>query len=112
MPPSGRTISFLLLFLLAGLWGSTYMFIKIAVETITPITMVAARVTISAVVMLVYMRVIGTRLPKDAKSWFLLSIVGVTGNGVAFMFLTWGVRAIDSGLVAILLSTNPIFTTY
>jgi drug/metabolite transporter (DMT)-like permease len=109
-PRSTRTADFLLLFLLAALWGSSYMFIKIAVVTVTPITLVAVRVTVSAVAMLAYLRVIGVRLPKDAKSWIVISIVGVSGNTFAFLFLAWGVRAIDSGLAAILLSTVPLFT--
>jgi len=107
---SSRVANFALLFLLAALWGSSYLFIKIAVVTVTPITLVAARVTISAVAMLVYLRLIDVRLPADRKSWYLISLVGVTGNTFAFLFLTWGVRAIDSGLAAILLSTVPLFT--
>lgn len=110
MPAPDRTVSFLLLFLLAGLWGSSYLFIKIAVETITPLTLVAGRVTLSALVMLAYMKAIGTRLPTDARSWILLSGVGLTGNALAFIFLAWGVRDIDSGLAAILISTTPLFT--
>jgi drug/metabolite transporter (DMT)-like permease len=107
---SSRVANFALLFLLAALWGSSYVFIKIAVVTITPITFVAARVTISAAAMLIYLRLIDIRLPADRGSWFLISLVGVTGNTFALLFLTWGVRAIDSGLAATLLATVPLFT--
>ena len=44
-----KGMEYILLLALAGLWGSSYLFLKIAVETIPPITLIASRVTIAAI---------------------------------------------------------------
>ena len=58
-----------LLLLLATLWGASYTFIKIGVETIPPITFIAARTLIAGAILLAVMRSRGLRLPSDAATW-------------------------------------------
>ena len=58
-----------LLLLLASLWGASYTFIKIGVETIPPITLIAARTLIAGVILLAVMRWRGLRCRRDAATW-------------------------------------------
>ena len=58
---------FALLGLLALLWGSSYLFIKIAVAEISPFTLIAARVSIAAAALFVAMRIVGARLPRGGE---------------------------------------------
>jgi drug/metabolite transporter (DMT)-like permease len=90
------------LFALAILWGASYTFIKIAVETVPPLTIVATRVSIAAVLLLVVVRYQGLRMPRDARTWRAFF--------VPFTLISWGEQFIDSSLAGILNATPPLFT--
>lgn len=104
-----RTVAYLLLMLLATLWGSSYGLIKLGVETIPPLTFAALRTTIAAAVLLVVLRLRGVRLPQDAATWKLFLIQGALGSIVPFTLLSWAQRTVDASLATILNSTSPIF---
>jgi drug/metabolite transporter (DMT)-like permease len=95
--------------LLALLWGASYLFIKIAVAEIPPISLIALRAVIATaflVSVLVWRR---EHLPRDAKSWCMLLVQSfLTGIG-AWTVLAWGQQYVDSGLASVLNSTSPIF---
>ena len=67
-------IELLLLGLLATLWGSSYLFIKIAVAEIPPITLVAARVSGAALLLCIVMVWRREPLPADSGTWGMLGI--------------------------------------
>lgn len=95
--------------LLALLWGSSYLFIKIAVATIPPITLIAARVTIAALVLVAVVAWRGDRLPRDGRSWRRLLVQAFLNSIGAWTVLAWGQQYVDSGLASVLNSTSPIF---
>lgn len=99
----------MLLVLLAFLWGSSYLLIKIAVSEIPPITLVAARVSLALVFILVVMFWQGLRFPTDWKTWQMLFIQAIFNSIGAWTVLAWGQQHIDSGLASVLNSTAPIF---
>ena len=102
-----------LLGLLAGLWGSSYLFAKVALATIPPLTLVALRVTIAAVLLLLLvLRAQGVRMPRDAKSWRLLLIQASLNSIAPWTVLAWGQQYVDSGLAGVLNSTSPIFVFF
>lgn len=63
-----------LLALLAILWGSSYLFIKIAVAEIPPITLIALRVLGAAIFLMIVMGLRSEKLPRDAKTWRMLLV--------------------------------------
>ena len=63
-----KGMEYILLLALAGLWGSSYLFLKIAVETIPPITLIASRVTIAAILLSVIVVWKGETFPRDGKT--------------------------------------------
>ena len=71
--PAARS-EYALLGLLALLWGSSYLFIGIAVETIPPVSLIALRVSIAAVVLLAIAAAQGHRLPRDRGTWAQLVV--------------------------------------
>jgi drug/metabolite transporter (DMT)-like permease len=101
-----------LLGLLAGLWGSSYLLIKIAVATIPPITLIAMRVSIAAVFLLIVMRYQGTRFPKEWSTWRMLLIQAFFNSIASWTVLAWGQQYVDSGLAGVLNSTSPIFVFF
>ena len=108
-PKITPTVELALLCLLALLWGSSYLLIKVAVETIAPVTLIAARVTIAAVFLLAVIRRAGERLPRDRRTWRRLFVQAVFNSIGAWTVLAWGQQYVDSGLASVLNSTSPIF---
>lgn len=98
-----------LLGLLAGLWGSSYLFAKVALATIPPLTLAATRVTIAAAVLATVARLAGASWPKDGKTWRSLFVQSLLNSTLAWSILAWGQQYVDSGLAGVLNSTSPIF---
>ena len=101
--------NFLWLVLLASLWGPAFLLMKVAVEDIPPLTIVAGRVTIAAIVLYVVLKGQGYSLPKFGKVWKHFAIAGLTLNALPYVLLSWGEQYIDSALASILIGTDPIF---
>jgi drug/metabolite transporter (DMT)-like permease len=64
----GLAAEFLLLGVLALLWGSSYLFIKVAVTEIPPVTLIVARASIAAVFLMAVVRFRGDTLPRDGRT--------------------------------------------
>jgi drug/metabolite transporter (DMT)-like permease len=90
-----------LLAILALLWGSSYLFIKVAVAEIPPITLIASRVSIAAIFLLGVMLWRGERLPQDGRTWRMLFVQAMFNSIGAWTILAWGQQYVDSGLVMI-----------
>ncbi|HET9878863.1 MAG TPA: EamA family transporter [Candidatus Limnocylindria bacterium] len=102
-------LEWLVFFALACAWGSSYLFIKIGIETLTPLTLVAARVAIGAMVLAVVMRLTRQALPRERRVYGHMVVVALLGIVIPFTLITWGEQTIDSGLAAILTGTVPLF---
>jgi len=100
----------LYLFALAILWGTSFLFVKIAVRTIAPATLVAARFVIAAAVLSVAVRARGLRLPTSRRVWSHYLLMGVIGNSLPFTLIAWGQIRVDVGLAGILLGVMPLMT--
>lgn len=98
--------------LLALLWGSSYLFVKIAVAEIPPVTLIAMRVTIAAILLLGVVYLKGDTLPRDPRTWKMLFIQSVFNSIGAWTILAWGQQYVDSGLASVLNSTAPIFVFF
>ena len=100
----------LLLVVLATLWGASYTFIKIGVETIPPVTLIAGRTLIAAALLLALAYWTGLPLPRDAATWRRFLIQACLNSAIPFTLIAWGERSVDAGLATVLNSTAPIFT--
>jgi drug/metabolite transporter (DMT)-like permease len=99
-----------LLFLLATLWGASYIFIKLGVATIAPITLIAARTAIAGLLLLAIMRWRGVKIPRDGATWRRFLLQACLNSVIPWTLLAWGERSVDAGLATILNSASPIFT--
>ncbi len=99
-----------LLVLLGCLWGSSYTFIKIGIETIPPLTLIAARTAIAGSILTVVMFWRGLRLPRDQALWKMFAIQAVLNSVLPFTLIAWAEHHIDAGLAVILNSLTPVFT--
>jgi drug/metabolite transporter (DMT)-like permease len=96
--------------LLALIWGSSFLFIRIGVEQLPAFQLVFIRTGIAAVglIMVVYLR--GKRLPTDWRSIGDLLVLGVVNTVLPFALITWGEMHIESGLASVLQGTAALFT--
>jgi drug/metabolite transporter (DMT)-like permease len=96
--------------LLALIWGSSYLFIRIGVEQLPPFQLVFIRTGIAAIGLnsMVYLR--GKRMPLDWKSAGDLLFLGIVNTVIPFALITWGETRIESGLASVLQGTAALFT--
>lgn len=105
---NGRT--FLKVASLSLLWGPAFLYMHVAVKEIPPLTLVAARVSLAALILLTILKLQGRSLPKSRTSWKQFAFTGLTYNALPFFLLSWGQQYIDSALAAILVGSTPLFT--
>jgi drug/metabolite transporter (DMT)-like permease len=101
-----------LLALLALIWGSSFLFIKVAVRDLAPSTLVAGRLALAALVLAVVVPATvgsGTVVREVREHWRALVVVGLVNMAVPFWLLSWGETRIDSGLASIIQASVPIF---
>ncbi len=98
------------LLFLAVLWSSSFLVIKVAVETIPPLTLTAIRLFVAMIFLWVILIIKGDKLPMTGRAWFMCALVGFFGNVLPFSLIGWGEEVVDSGLTAILMAMMPLST--
>ncbi|CAL9303430.1 DMT family transporter [Streptomyces sp. SudanB52_2052] len=95
---------------LACAWGSSFLFIKVALEGLTPAQVVWGRLVLGALALCAVMAVTRSRIPRDAGLWLRLSVVSVLLCVVPFLLFSWAEQHLDSGMASILNATTPLLT--
>ncbi|MBA2701823.1 MAG: EamA family transporter [Chloroflexi bacterium] len=99
-----------LIFAALGLmWGSSYLFIKLAVDSFGTFTLISLRLLIGAAVLWVVLRLSGTALPRNRRIYGHLLVMSVINIALPFALITWAEQSVDSALAAILNSSVPLF---
>jgi drug/metabolite transporter (DMT)-like permease len=98
------------LFALTLMWGSSFLFTKIAVGALPPTVIVTARLAIAALVLLPLAVALSSSAPRGVRLWLFFGLIAFVGNLLPFSLITWGQRGIDSGLAAILMAVMPLAT--
>jgi drug/metabolite transporter (DMT)-like permease len=109
----GQTLSpveGLMLAALAAIWSVVYVFNRVALDDLPPLTIALGRVGLAALVLQAVVRLSGVRLPRDARSWSAFLVMGALANVLPFALINWGQTRIEGGLAAILNTTTPLFT--
>lgn len=94
---------------LCGIWGSTWLFIKLGLSDLPPFTFAGIRFVIACTILFSLIRIRGIQLPKARGDWILLAITGILAFGLNYGLLFWGEQYISSGLAALLQATIPAF---
>lgn len=97
-----------LLLAASALVGSTFLFINVAVEEVSPLVIAALRALISALICWAVMRAYGVRLPRTRRGWTALFWLGLLTSAIPFATVAWGQQHIESGMGGILFGTMPI----
>ncbi|HEX9331571.1 MAG TPA: DMT family transporter, partial [Anaerolineales bacterium] len=96
--------------LLGAIWSSSFMWIKIAVQEISPIMLVAFRALFGLLFGIVVIFIQRVQFPRSFRSWFPLLLFGLTNVAIPFFLISWGEKSIDSAVASILDATVPLFT--
>ena len=100
-----------LVFITLGLiWSSSFLWIKIGVQEIGPMALVAFRMlfgAITAVAIGIYQKV---QWPRDLRTWGIFAVLGPTSLAIPIFFISWGELTIDSAVASVLNATTPLFT--
>lgn len=96
--------------LLGTIWGSSFMWIKIAIQEVGPITLVAFRAVFGLLFCIVVILILKVPLPRTRREWAPLLVIGITNIAIPFFLISWGELHIDSAVASILDATVPLFT--
>lgn len=108
MTEAATRIEWLLFLALGFMWGSSYLFIKLAVDSFGTFTLIALRLLIGAAFLWVVLRAKGTPLPRVPRIYGHLIVMGIVNIAIPFGLITWAEQSVDSALAAILNSTVPL----
>jgi drug/metabolite transporter (DMT)-like permease len=98
-----------LLLTLSALWGASYTFIRIGVETIPPVTFIALRTLIAGAILAAVLRWRGLNLPADPATWRRFLFQACLNSVIPFTLIAWAEQTTGAGLATILNSTSPIY---
>lgn len=94
---------------LCFIWGSTWLFIKLGLADLPPLTFAGIRFLLAAIVLLTIIRLRGLTLPRDRSDWIMLAVTGILSFGFNYGLIFWAEQHISSGLAALLQATTPAF---
>ena len=103
-------INWALLVSLVALWGTSFLGIKISLRSFTPDQVVVLRLSIGAIVLIVFMLVRGKMLPKKPIAWAHFMLLGLVGNVLPFWLIAKGQMFVTSGMAGLLMAIMPLMT--
>ncbi len=95
--------------ILCLIWGSTWIFIKLGLADLPPITFAAIRFSVACVILFPIVLFRGFKLPKGQDVWKIILICSFLQFSLNYGLLFWGEQHISSGLAAVLQATIPVF---
>lgn len=104
-----RYLDYALLGVLALLWGSSYMWIGLALDGFPPATLIALRVGLAALALCAILALRGLPLPRDGKSWQLFFVQSLVNSTGPWLMLAWGQQYAGTAVSSVLNSTSPLW---
>lgn len=95
--------------ILCLVWGTTWIFIKLGLRDLPPVSFAAIRFTVACLILLPILKFQKIEFPKGRKDWIFICITGVLQFFFNYGLLFWGEQYITSGLAAVLQATIPAF---
>ncbi|HET9788575.1 MAG TPA: EamA family transporter [Pyrinomonadaceae bacterium] len=95
--------------ILCGIWGSTWLFIKLGLQDLPPLTFAGIRFVIACTILFIWIQFRRLQLPRTRSDWAFLAVTGILSFGLNYGLVFWGEQYISSGLAALLQATLPAF---
>jgi len=93
---------------LGAAWGSSFMFVALALEALGPTEIVAGRLAIGAAALTALLFLRGEGLPRRPRDWFFCFAIAVVSNLLPFTLISWGQQSVPSSMAALLMATGPL----
>ncbi|MFY1698893.1 MULTISPECIES: DMT family transporter [unclassified Solwaraspora] len=98
------------LVMLALLWGSGFLWIKLALRGFTPVQIVLVRLALGALVLMPVALHRGLRFPADRSTWGHLFVAALVANAIPYTLFGIGEQTVGSGVAGVLNATTPLWT--
>jgi len=99
----------ILFWLVALIWGSSFLFMRIGVEEVPPAQLALTRTGIAAICMNLVLLLTRRRYPSNLQTFLLLLLLGVVNTGIPFTLLAWGEQTVESGMTGVIQAITPVF---
>lgn len=107
MTPPGTTLR---LVVLGALWGSSFLWMKLGLEGLSPVQLVLARLTTGGVVLVTTVLVGRHPWPRSPRLWGHFTFLALVASIIPFFLIAWSETVIPSGLAGVLNASVPFFT--
>ena len=104
-------IDYSLLCFLALIWSSAFFNIKIATESFGPVTIAFLRVFLASIPLIILCYIKNIKIEVFSKDWYWFALIGFVNLVIPFFFISYGIKAVQSNLAAILMSSTPLTST-
>ena len=95
---------------LSAIWGSSFLFIKEALEGLAPAQIVLGRLLAGAIVLAAAVGIRHGTWPRDARTWGHLAVLALVANVVPFCLFAWGEKHVSSAAAGVLNAATPLMT--
>jgi drug/metabolite transporter (DMT)-like permease len=104
-----RAKDWLVFIVLGILWGSSFLWIKIAIQEISPLLLVTLRLSFAIITLTIAAIIARPLWPQSKRLWLILVFFGLINTAIPYFLISWGEQYIDSAVAAILNSSTPLF---
>src|ERR1700682_2106750 len=110
MPSRMESQDHLMLFVLAGLWGASFLFIKVAVGEMSPVFLVFGRSLAAALGLAIALPLARGSLDMLRRPWRPGLVIALFNCALPYTLIAFSEKSIDSSLAGILNATAPLWT--
>lgn len=107
--PKIFSLKVLVWLILALIWSTTWIFIKIGLDDLPPIAFAYSRFILAIAILFVVIKIQKIPLPKSSAEWKLIALTGVLQFSINYSMVFWSEQHITSGLAAVLQATITVF---
>jgi drug/metabolite transporter (DMT)-like permease len=94
------------LLFVGALWGASFIFIALALQSFGPLSIAAGRILLAALVLVAICLVAGYRFPTDLRDWRKMVTIGMLNSALPFFLISWGMQFISSAESALLMASG------
>lgn len=107
---SPALINWLLLLSLVLIWGTSFMFTALSLDSFSPLFTTHLRLVLGALTLLACVYFKGLRFPVAWKDTGIFLLLGLVGNALPFFLISWGQQEVPSGTAGVLMAVMPMMT--
>lgn len=104
-----RALAYAAFAIVCTVWGTTYLAIRVALDTIPPLLLTGVRFTVAGLIMLAIAKLRGEKIPRDTRTLANLALIGLLMVGIGNLAVVWAEQWVPSGIAALFVATAPFW---